>query len=372
MISNLSEDELSVPFPSEEVTDEVEEPAAPDVDSPMSEPPASPTRTKSPAQKEEDEEAEVDDAVEVTAEVELPASHQSTPSLERPREAQEKQEEEEEEEEEEEGEEQILPPEDHTSVPPSPRPPSRPASTTSYHSPVVSRHSSRPRSPPVLSQSPQPVSVEPAAKTVEMDTSEPVEDIREESPQLILPSSSPVFAEATEIPAQSEDITIDVVVTPAAAPSPPPVPEDLSRPMVIHTAVDVTSIQPSLLIPTPTSPAPALPDFSFEDTDGETLVEEPPQATFPTETQRHHFDPAYNLPPLKALPPEYIRKGRSSKQKKKDKEKTDTKGGKEEWTPLGFAKWGAIIRANPIYKKVSRATKCLSTKDWSVCMFSFL
>ncbi|KAG9318171.1 hypothetical protein JVU11DRAFT_248 [Chiua virens] len=121
-------------------------------------------------------------------------------------------------------------------------------------------------------------------------------------------------------------------------------------------------------IPTPTSPAPGLPDFSFEETDGETTEESSSQAAVPTEVQRHHFDPAYNLPPLKALPPEILRKGKSSKQKKKDKEKADAKGGKEEWVPLGFAKWGAMIRANPIYKKVSRASKCLSTKDWSVAI----
>lgn len=202
-----------------------------------------------------------------------------------------------------------------------------------------------------------------------MDTSELMEDIREESPQLILPSSSPVFAQTVEIHAQSEDTSVDV--TTVTVPSPSPIQEAPACPMVIHTAVDVVSIQPSLLIPTPTSPAPALPDFSFEDTDGETF-EEPLQATVSMEIQHHHFNPDYNLPPLKALPPEYLRKGKSSKQKKKDKDKTDIKGGKEEWAPLGFARWGAIIRANPIYKKVSRATKCLSTKDWSVRIFTSL
>ena len=373
MISNLSDSDLSVPFPSEEVTEEIQEPAAPDLDSPMSEPPASPTHVRSPVQKEEDEEAEINDVVEAATEVELSTSHRSTPSLQQPRDVQEKEEEEEEEEkeEEEEEEEQVLPPDPTTSVPPSPRPPSRPPSISSHHSPAVSRHSSLIRSPPVPSQSPRRISVEPITEMVEMDTSESMEDIREESPQLVLPSSSPVIAQAIEIHAQSEDTIVDVVTLAAAATSPSPIPEDTPRPMVIHTAVDVMSIQPSLLIPTPTSPAPALPDFSFEETDGETL-EEPQQGTLSTEVQQHHFNPAYNLPPLKALPPEYLRKGKSSKQKKKDKDKTDTKGSKEEWASLGFAKWGAIIRANPIYKKVSRATKCLSTKDWSVCIFPLL
>ena len=370
MISNLSDDELSVPLPSEDVTEGPGEQAAPDLDSPISEPPTSPTRAKSLVQKEEDEEAEINDAAEAAAEVEFPTSHQSTPSLQRPREAQEKEEEEEEEEEEEgEGEDQTLPSDHRTSVPPSPRPPSRPASTSSHHSPAVSRHSSQFRSPPIPSPSPRPVSVRPVTKAVEMDASEPMEDIREESPQLLLPSSSPIFVQSTEIYAQSEDTSVEVVT--ATVPSPSPIQEAPPLPMVIHTAVDVASTQPSLLIPTPTSPAPALPDFSFEDTDGETL-EEPLQATGPMEIQHHHFNPTYNLPPLKALPPEYLRKGKSSKQKKKDKDRMDTKGGKEEWAPLGFARWGAIIRANPIYKRVSRATKCLSTKDWSVRVFTLL
>jgi chromatin modification-related protein VID21 len=366
MISNLSDGELSVPFPSEEVTEGPEEQAAPDLDSPMSEPPASPTRTKSPAQKEEDEEAEINNVVEAAAEVEFPTSHRSTPSLQRPREAQEKKEEEEEEEGEGEGEEEHTLPSDHrTSVPPSPRPPSRPASASSHHSPAVSRHSSLFRSPPIPSPSLRPVSIQPVTEAMEMDASELMEDIREESPQLMLPSSSPVFARITEIHTQSEDTSVDVIT--ATVPSPLPIQEAPPRPMVI--AVDVASIQPSLLIPTPTSPAPALPDFSFEDTDGETF-EEPLQATVSMEIQHHHFCPNYNLPPLKALPPEYLRKGKSSKQKKKDKDKMDIKGGREEWAPLGFARWGAIIRANPIYKKVSRATKCLSTKDWSVRIFT--
>ncbi|KAF8431767.1 hypothetical protein L210DRAFT_866921 [Boletus edulis BED1] len=384
MISNLSDDELSVPFPSEDVTEEHVESAVPDLDSPMSEPPVSPARTRSPVQKEEDEEAEINDLVEAVAQVDLPTSHPPTPSVQQPSEAQEKEEEEEEGEEgegEEDGEgkgegegerekekeeEQALRSDHCIFAPPSPRPPSRPASTTlSYHSPAVSRHCSRfpSPSPPIPLQSPQPVNVQPVTE-VEMDTSEPMEDVREESPQLVLPSS-PVVTQTAEIYVQSDDTSADILVE--TAPSPSPVHEAAPRPMVIHTAVDVASLQPSLLIPTPTSPAPALPDFSFEDTEGENL-DEPAQATVLTGTQHHHFNPNYNLPPLKALPPEYLRKGKSSKQKKKDKDKADTKGGKEEWAPLGFAKWGATVRANPIYKKVSRATKCLSTNDWSVAV----
>ncbi|KAG9318172.1 hypothetical protein JVU11DRAFT_249 [Chiua virens] len=131
MIFNLSDSELSVPFPSDEVTEEVEELVAPDVDSPMSEPPASTTRTKSPVQREEDEEAEINDVVEATAEVELPVSHRSTPSPQQSPAPEEKMEEEE--------EEVILLPDPPTPLPILPRPPSCVASTSPHHSPVVSQ-----------------------------------------------------------------------------------------------------------------------------------------------------------------------------------------------------------------------------------------
>ncbi|KAI6043008.1 hypothetical protein EDC04DRAFT_2654066 [Pisolithus marmoratus] len=120
----------------------------------------------------------------------------------------------------------------------------------------------------------------------------------------------------------AEDVvSIEAIETPQITrePSPqsiyPPSPilvhkePESQQPMVIHTAVD------ALLIPTPTSPAPT-----------------------------------YTLPPPKFLPPDFLRKAKSSKQRK------------QEWAPLGFVKWGALIRANPVYKKVSRAVEVAITE----------
>lgn len=73
----------------------------------------------------------------------------------------------------------------------------------------------------------------------------------------------------------------------------------------------------------------------------------------------------YTLPPLKALPPEFHRKGKQRQSRRRDKEKTETRPN-QEWIPMGLNKWSATLRANPIHKKVSKASKCLSTREWNV------
>jgi len=88
---------------------------------------------------------------------------------------------------------------------------------------------------------------------------------------------------------------------------------------------------------------------------------------------RHEFGREYTLPPLKLLPLEYNRKGRSTKlQRKREKgrDKTDGKrdkdGTRDDWYPLGLNRWSATVSANPVWKRVSRASKCLSTREWAV------
>ncbi|KAG1819471.1 uncharacterized protein BJ212DRAFT_1445930 [Suillus subaureus] len=227
--------------------------------------------------------------------------------------------------------------------------------SVSHRSQSLTHCTPRSKSRTFSPRSPQPVNaaLDEASEVQEvlvdleerMDVS--MEEAREPSPDLILPSSSPVQK-----------------ITPRT---------------VVYTTVDVASIQPSLLIPTPTSPV-ADPAFSFDEADSEPPDEIPSAASTPVEASRnqnqnqqqqkhHHFNPAYSLPPIKSLPPEYIRKGKSAKQKKRDKERDKADGKiKDEWTPMGLTKWGATIRANPVWKKVSRATKCLSTREWGVAI----
>jgi len=339
LVSSLSEEELLVPsFPPPDSEQDAIGQDDIEVDSPMSELPAS-LRMKSPmelvmeVEEPEVEEPEIEEP-EVEAEIVLFASSpaRSTPSstsCKRPREEEEEEEEKGEEKEREEEEEgQMDIPKSLLSRSPSCK--------STRNSPLPPP----PPPPPLPSPSPQlPITEDSEAEEMAMETDVLPQAEREESPQLLFPSS-PVHEHKQPIHLQ---------------------------PMVIHTAVDVATLQPALFIPTPTSPALTAPIFSFENSEHEATEGSPSTPTQP-EIWRHHFNPTYTLPPAKFLPSEHSRKSKLSKQRKRDKDKSEGKN-KDEWMPLGFVKWGALIRANPVYTKVSRATKCLSTRDWGVSCF---
>lgn len=82
----------------------------------------------------------------------------------------------------------------------------------------------------------------------------------------------------------------------------------------------------------------------------------------------HQFDPHYTLPPIKSLPVEFSRKGKpkTKKREKEGRREKDKDKDKDEWTSLGLNRWGFTIAANPVYKRVAKASKCLMTRDWSV------
>ncbi|KIY65382.1 hypothetical protein CYLTODRAFT_424385 [Cylindrobasidium torrendii FP15055 ss-10] len=84
--------------------------------------------------------------------------------------------------------------------------------------------------------------------------------------------------------------------------------------------------------------------------------------------RRPDFNPNYTLPPLKSLPAEFNRKKKKKIKDKEDERKKESKKDKDEWTGLGLNRWGFTITANPVFKRVSKATKCLTTKDWTVAM----
>lgn len=75
----------------------------------------------------------------------------------------------------------------------------------------------------------------------------------------------------------------------------------------------------------------------------------------------------YTLPSLRKLPQEFNRKVKT-KIKKKDKDKDGEKGNprKEESLPMGIQRWAATLNANPVWKRVSRPMKCLSSREWAV------
>lgn len=127
-------------------------------------------------------------------------------------------------------------------------------------------------------------------------------------------------------------------------------------------------IQPT---PIPRPPVIVLAPSTSMDTTSFTFDESPfvgpeqPKTPNSPIIHRHQYNPDYTLPQLKKLPPEFNRKVKT-KSRRKEKEKEN--GRKEEWFPMGINKWSFTLNANPVWKRVSRPTKCLSSREWAVAM----
>jgi len=77
----------------------------------------------------------------------------------------------------------------------------------------------------------------------------------------------------------------------------------------------------------------------------------------------------YALPLLGSLPPEFRKKTtRTQRKREKERERTEVRKEKEEWAPMGMARWRALLRANPTWQHLARSTKSLTTKDWNVSL----
>jgi chromatin modification-related protein VID21 len=103
------------------------------------------------------------------------------------------------------------------------------------------------------------------------------------------------------------------------------------------------------------------------------------QKTEPTSRiDNYRFNPTYTLPPLSVLPADFTKKAKPIKRKKdkdRDKEREkerESKRDKDDNVPMGLSRWAATLMANPLWRKVSRANKTLSTHDWSVRIFVFV
>jgi len=126
--------------------------------------------------------------------------------------------------------------------------------------------------------------------------------------------------------------------------------------------------RPIIVLSTQSSKVPER-DYVFSELPSTTSQPTSSASTTPLQ-RRLQFKPTFTVPPLKAINPEYTRKSKSLK-RKRDKEREG--GGsrkencKDESVPLGLNKWAATLNANPVWKKVSRAPKCLSTREWAVC-----
>lgn len=91
-----------------------------------------------------------------------------------------------------------------------------------------------------------------------------------------------------------------------------------------------------------------------------------------THIDNYRFNPTYPLPSLGVLPADFTKKAKPIKRKKdkdRDKEREKDREGKrdkDDNVPMGLSRWAATLMANPLWRKVSRASKTLSTHDWSV------
>jgi chromatin modification-related protein VID21 len=114
------------------------------------------------------------------------------------------------------------------------------------------------------------------------------------------------------------------------------------------------SIQEAILIPAPISnDEETVFNLDFEP---ELIISSP----VPTNIEnRQRYDLKYTLPPLSVLPTDFTRKV-------KPRRKKDGKREKDDAVPMGLTRWGATIMANPLWKRVAKATKCLNTREWGV------
>lgn len=172
------------------------------------------------------------------------------------------------------------------------------------------------------------------------------------------------------IPPQQTPEPVPVETSPTVDPQAAPL-------SAIPSFIPVTPQTQPIMISAPAEPLRSFSSFNFV-SDAPVAVPVPAPATIdPIRTQ---FHPDYTLPSLKTLPVEFNRKSRPSKlQRKKEKELQkelkgdgDKKGkdkdkekDKDDFVPLGAMRWGITARVNPVYKRLPKATKCLSTRDWT-------
>jgi chromatin modification-related protein VID21 len=216
-----------------------------------------------------------------------------------------------------------------------------------------------------------PVTTEQVTVQEDMDVDVVGESRAEaDEPVLLTPerrSQSAVTQSPSPQPSQTEGRTSP----PPLPPSPPALP--LFGPLALPPSAFILPPRPSteVFIPAALAPIGESPQYSLD------LATAEPRSLATNEWLNPEFslNRNYTLPFAKSLPLDQQRRlklGKSLRKKDKEKDKVmeSRKDGIDDWTPLGINKWGVSIRANPLWKRVSRATKTMSTRDWNVRILS--
>ena len=244
---------------------------------------------------------------------------------------------------------------------------------------------------------PQPIQVPSDTEDFEYHATPPPQELElhEETPQpnltpaeIVSPMPTPGIEEV-----RSASPAFDPQLFPPIPldPSPPPVAPEFEEEQ--DAIVDVMNISDEEEVQSsdsqndnfPRTPSPAIPTtidtaLLYRGPDQPMIVAPPspvhdPQYNFDAEFS---FDPVkspvknelpYTLPLINSLPPEFRRKAtRTQRKREKERERAEVKKEKEDWTPMGLARWRALLRANPTWQHLARSTKSLTTKDWNVSL----
>lgn len=211
---------------------------------------------------------------------------------------------------------------------------------------------------------PSPVDTEKIAVLEDMDV-DVVGEPRAEADEPVL--LTPERRSESAVPLSPQVSQAEAQTPPSPPPPPPPLPVPAPV-LALPPSAFVLPPRPSteVFIPATLAPIEAPPQYSLD----LTTVEPRSLATTGWLNPEFSLTRNYTLPLAKSLPLDQQRRlklGKSLRKKDKEKDKVDgRKDGIDDWTPLGLNKWGVSIRANPLWKRVSRATKTMSTRDWNV------
>ncbi|KAG6917780.1 hypothetical protein DXG01_001052 [Tephrocybe rancida] len=140
--------------------------------------------------------------------------------------------------------------------------------------------------------------------------------------------------------------------------------ETSSRQAAFLPAIPISTKKPIVIFANHPSAAPE-PDYAFPDPPH---LQPTPSLHRAQPQRQHQFHSDFTLPPLKSINPDY-KKSRALKRKRdKEREAAGKESRKDDWVPLGLNKWAATVNSNPVWKKVARASKCLTTREWAKWM----